>query len=108
MMQCSDCEHFSRGPHGELRFTCDPFSNVKEPECLVKWQLIKIDMMVRAYQVTAEMYKRMAPLQEKIFRHMEQEIDDIDEGESWKRPDDEEDADPFEDDDGSTGEQSGF
>ncbi|HUW81221.1 MAG TPA: hypothetical protein VMZ31_00325 [Phycisphaerae bacterium] len=102
MIQCSDCEHFARGPHGQLRFTCDPFSNVREPECLVKWQLIKIDMMVRAYQVTAEMYKRMAPLQEKIFRHMESEIDDIDEAESWKHPDDEDDADPFKDDDGPT------
>ena len=104
MMQCSECEHFVRGPHGQLRFTCDPFSNIKEPECLVKWQLIKIDMMVRAYQATVEIYKRMAPLQEKIFRHMEQEIDDIDEAESWKHPDDQdEDDDPFRDDDGTAG-----
>ena len=94
MIQCNECEHFARGPHGQLRFTCDPFSNIKEPECLVKWQLIKIDMMVRAYQATVEIYKRMAPLQEKIFRHMEQEIDDIDEAESWKHPDDEDEERP--------------
>ena len=84
MIQCSQCEYFMRGPAGQIGFKCDPFSNIKEPECLQKWQLIKIDLMVRSYQATVEMYKRLAPLQEKMFRHMEREIDDIDEAESWK------------------------
>lgn len=100
MIQCKDCEHFVRGTAGQVGFTCDPFSTIKEPECLVKWQLIKIDMqlarletMVRAYQATLDMYKRLAPLQEKMFRHMEREINDIDEAESWKQDYDEPDDD---------------
>ncbi|UCD28129.1 MAG: hypothetical protein JSV03_13690 [Planctomycetota bacterium] len=91
MIQCQDCEFFVRGPKGQLGFKCDPFSNIKEPECLMKWQLIKVDLMVRAYQATLQMYQRLAPLQEKMFRHMEQEIDDIEEADRWKYGLDEED-----------------
>ncbi len=84
MIQCDKCEYFIRGPGGQIGFKCDPFKNIKEPECLVKWQLIKIDMMVRSYQATLEMYRRLAPLQEKMFRQMEREIDDVDEADRWK------------------------
>ena len=93
MIQCSDCEFFQRAPDGTVTFRCDPFSNVKEPECLVKWQLLKLDTMVRSYQATLQMYERLAPMQEKMFRHMEKEIDDMDESESWRdslRDDDDE------------------
>jgi hypothetical protein len=92
MLQCSECEHFVRGAPGQIRLTCDPFSTIKEPECLAKWQLIKIDLMVQAYHATLDMYRRLAPLQEKMFRHMEREIDDIDEADRWKL--DDEDGEP--------------
>lgn len=92
MMQCKDCEYFVQGPAGQFTLRCDPFSTIKEPECLAKWQLLridaqlaKLDMMVRAYQATLDMYKRLAPLQEKMFRHMEREIDEADDADSWKR-----------------------
>jgi len=84
MIQCEECEFFIRGSAGQVGFKCDPFSSVKEPECIMKWQLIKIDTMVRAYQATLEMYRKLAPLQEKMFKHMEQEIDDVDEADRWK------------------------
>ena len=94
MIQCHECELFVQGPKGQVGFKCDPFKNVKEAECIMKWQLIKIDLMVRAYQATLQMYQRLAPLQEKMFRHMEQEIDDIDEADRWKYGlDDEENGD---------------
>jgi len=99
MIQCSECEYFVRSPDGRLGFRCDPFSTIKEPECLLKWQLIKIDQsgrkldrLVAAYEATVEMYKRLVPLQEKVIRHMEREIQELEEGESWKYGyDDEED-----------------
>lgn len=91
MIQCSECEFFVRGPGGQAGFRCDPFTNIKEPECLQKWQLVKIDMMVRAYQATLAVYNRLAPIQEKMFRQMEREMDDMDEAESWKRTEDDED-----------------
>ena len=93
MIQCNQCEHFQRGPGGQIRLTCDPFSTIKEPECLNKWQLIKIDLMVQAYHATLDMYRRLAPLQEKMFRHMEREIDDADEADRWKIDDDPTDPD---------------
>ncbi len=106
MIQCKDCEYFVRGPAGQMAFQCDPFSTIKEPECLVKHQLLridaqlaKLDAMVRAYQATLDMYRRLAPLQEKMFRHMEREIDEAEEADSWKyrdeaeEQDDEDDAD---------------
>ena len=37
------------------------------------------------------MYRRFAPLQEKLFKHMEREIDDVDEADRWKQNDEEDD-----------------
>lgn len=91
MIQCKDCEYLVRGPGDQMTFNCDPFATIKESECLLKWQLlrvdaqlVKLDTMVRAYQATLQMYKRIAPLQEKMIKHMEREIDEVEEADSWK------------------------
>jgi len=99
MIQCQDCEFFHRNERGEISFSCDPFRNIKEPYCLMKWQLIKINQMVASYQATLEYYRKLAPLQEKMFKVMEQEIDEMNEAEKWKLS--EEDEDPEEDQDKS-------
>jgi hypothetical protein len=98
MIECKDCEFFVQGPQGQIGFKCNPFVNIKEPECLHKWQIVKIDAvaakvdtMVRAYQATLAVYERLAPLQEKMFKHMEREIEDMEEADGWKyEPEDEE------------------
>ena len=36
MIQCKECEFFHPGPDGQIGFRCDPFSTVKEPECLAE------------------------------------------------------------------------
>ena len=87
MIQCSQCEYFARGPAGEVRLTCDPFSTIKEPQCLDKWQFVRIDMMVQAYQATLAVYRRLAPMQEKMFQHMEREMEGMDEADRWKLDD---------------------
>ena len=84
MIQCEKCEFFRRGSGGEISFTCDPFGNIKEPECLVKWQLIKINQMVASYHATLSYYRKLAPMQEKMFKIMEREMDDLGEAEKWK------------------------
>ncbi len=84
MIQCKDCELFHRSDSGQIAFRCDPFTNVREPECLVKWQLIKLNQMVAAYQSTLEYYHKLAPMQEKMFKVMEREIDDMNESEKWR------------------------
>jgi hypothetical protein len=91
MIQCLDCEFFHRTPDGSPHLTCDPFATIKEPECLQKWQLVRINVMVQAHQATLDMYRRFAPLQEKMFRHMEREIDEADQADRWKQDDDEDD-----------------
>lgn len=96
MIQCCDCEHFHRDGAGNVQLSCNPFVNIKEPECVTKWQLIKLDTMVQSYQATLEMYKRLAPMQEKMFRHMEREMDDVDEADRWKEGYNDDD---FDDDD---------
>lgn len=88
MIQCKDCQHFRRGERGEIAFSCDPFSNIVEPECLAKWQLIKINQMVANYQSMLEYYRKLAPLQEKMFKVVEREIDDMNESEKWKTSED--------------------
>jgi len=97
MIQCSDCEFFSLAPDGKPKLLCNPYSNIKEPDCLVKWQLVKLDTMVEAYMSTVEIYRRLAPLQERMFRHMEQELDDADQADAWKYASPEEDNDEEED-----------
>ena len=84
MIQCQDCHYFRRKEDGEISFSCDPFSTIVEPECLMKWQLIKINQMVASYQATLEYYRKLAPLQEKMFKVMEREIDAMDESDKWK------------------------
>jgi hypothetical protein len=80
-MECELCE---LGPDGRRTFKCDPFSNIKEPECLAKWQLIRLDMLVAAQQHMLKWYGKLAPLQDKIFKYMQRELEDMDESESWK------------------------
>ena len=91
MIQCDQCEFCRRNDSGEVSFSCDPFRNIKEPECLAKWQLIKINQMVSAYQATLEYYRKLAPMQEKMFKVMEREIDDMNEAEKWRIAEEDED-----------------
>ena len=89
MIQCEECEFFHRSDSGEVGFACDPFKNIKEPECLAKWQLLKTNQMVAAYQSTLNYYHKLAPMQEKMFKVMEREIDDMSESDKWKVEEDE-------------------
>jgi hypothetical protein len=97
MVQCEQCEFCSPGPDGRKVFTCDPFSNVKEPECVAKWQLMRLEMLLTTYQDMVRWYGRLAPLQDKIFKFVQREITDMDESDHWKA--DHEDPDPPEDPD---------
>jgi hypothetical protein len=74
-------------------FRCDPFLNVKEPECVAKWQLIRLDMLVASYQGMLQWYEKLAPIQDKLFKYMQREIEDINESDKWKleNPEDPED-----------------
>ena len=98
MIQCEQCEYFRRGPNGAVQFACDPFSTIKEPECLQKWELLKLTQLVTGYQKTLAFYDKLAPMQEKMFRMMESEMDDLDESNSWKQQDDDEFDDDVDDD----------
>ena len=84
MIQCKDCELYELGENGQRSFRCDPFCNIKEPECLAKWQLIRLDMLVSSYQGMLQWYRKMEPMQNKIFKYMQHEIDSMDESEKWK------------------------
>jgi hypothetical protein len=93
MIQCKDCEHYEIGPDNKRIFKCDPFNNIKEPECLNKWQLLRLDMLVSSYQSMLGWYGKMAPLQDKIFKYVQKEMNDIEDSDSWKI--DPEEDDPF-------------
>lgn len=99
MIQCSQCEFFQRSPSGQMQFRCDPFGTIKEPECLIKWQILKLseadqklERIVTAYEATLAMHKRLEPLQEKMMRHMEREIDEAEDADSWKYEEDDPDT----------------
>jgi len=87
MIECKDCEFCETGPDGRRVFKCDPFSNIVEPECLAKWQLIRLDMLVSSYQSMLAFQTKFAPLQDKILKYMQREIEDLDESDKWKYDD---------------------
>jgi hypothetical protein len=89
MIQCKDCEFCDIEPGGRRNFKCDPFTNIKEPECIAKWQLIRLDMLLASYQGMLKWYGKLAPLQDKIIKYMQREINELDETESWKLDTDE-------------------
>lgn len=78
------------GPGNQRAFKCDPFINVKEPECIAKWQLIRLDMLLASYRGMQQWQQKLAPLQDKIFKYMQREIEDVDETEKWKYNEDDE------------------
>ena len=96
MLQCSQCEFFSRRPDGSPVLKCDPFSNIKEPHCLDKWQVYHLLTSSKAQQAMQSVYERLAPLQEKMFQHMEREIDETEDADRWKYGGDDDDLDEFE------------
>jgi len=93
MLCCQDCEFFRKLPDGSPELSCDPFSTIKEPECLQKWQVAQLGVIARSHQETLDMHARLAPLQEKMFRYMEREIDETEESQQWKYQGDDDDAD---------------
>ncbi|HNY79764.1 MAG: hypothetical protein RBS72_15165 [Sedimentisphaerales bacterium] len=99
MIQCNQCEFCEIGPDGHRVFKCDPFSNIKEPECLAKWQLIRLDMLVASYQSMLKSYGRLAPLQDKIFKYVQREINEMEESESWRVDPEDPDSAPEDRDD---------
>ncbi len=90
MIQCKDCEFYEMGPDGRKTFKCDPFTNIKEDACIEKWQLIRLDMLLASYQNMLRFQAKFAPLQDKILNYMKREIEGMDESDSWKADEDEE------------------
>ncbi|MBW2409996.1 MAG: hypothetical protein JRF72_09385 [Deltaproteobacteria bacterium] len=84
MIQCRDCEYFEQDENGRRTFRCDPFTCIKEPECLMKWQLLRLDLLVSHYQNMLLGQQKMAPLQEKILKYMKRELDDMEDADRWK------------------------
>ena len=97
MIQCKDCEFYESGSNGQRAFKCDPFSTIKETECLAKWQLIRLDMLVASYQSMSKLQSKMAPLQDKMFKYMNRELDDMDETDKWKIDDENQNEDDQDD-----------
>lgn len=96
MIQCKDCELCKTTAEGARTFLCDPFLNIKESECIQKWQLIRLDMLLATYNRMQGWQQKMAPLQDKIFKYMEREIGEIDESDKWKVDDEENEDEPDE------------
>ena len=93
MIECKDCEFCEIGSDGRRTFKCDPFVNIKEPECIAKWQLIRLDTLTATYQAMLKFQEKMAPLQDKVLKYMQREIEGMDESDRWKLEDEDQDQD---------------
>ena len=96
MIQCSECEFFRKGPNGEVALACDPFSTIKESDCLMKWQLASANQLLALYRATLSANSQAAPMIQKMFKFMEREIDDVNEADKWKADEDEDEWSPDE------------
>ena len=86
-MQCKDCEFSKVTSTGKRIFLCDPFENIVESQCIIKWQLIKIDQLLDAQSRQLRSQVSMAPLQSKIMKYIEREIQDLEDSDDWKLKD---------------------
>ena len=59
-----------------------------------KWQILRLDYLVSQYQRMISSQQKMAPIQDKIFKYVKRELEDIDEADSWKTTD-EDDEYPY-------------
>ena len=85
MLQCEGCEYFFRDEAtGRITLRCDPFRTIKEPACVQKWQLLRLDALLQIQQSTMRWYQKLGPMQEKMFEMMKREIEDLDDADSWK------------------------
>ncbi len=98
MTNCKDCQFCTIDESGRMQFKCNPFGNIIEPECLQKWTLLKMDVLLRGQQAMvnnqqalAQQQGRFGPMQDKLMKYIEREIDDIDESDKWKVDDDDDD-----------------
>ena len=94
MIQCTECEYFQQEPDGRRVFRCDPFVNIKEPECLMKWQLLRLDLLVSHSNSMLAGQQKIAPMQDKLFKYVKRELDDIDEADRWKIDEEDDDDTP--------------
>jgi hypothetical protein len=95
MIQCKDCELCEINADGQKTFHCDPFGNIKEPACIQKWQLIRLDMLTASYQKMMLWYEKMTPMQNKIYKFIQQQIDETNEADKWKLDDEDQDSPDF-------------
>lgn len=84
MIQCKDCDLCEITANGATIFRCNPFENIKEPECVNKWMLMKLDILLSGQMKMLYDHNRLAPIQDKIIKYMEREIGDMEESDSWK------------------------
>ncbi len=94
MIQCAQCDLCEMGPDGRKVFKCDPFCNIKEAECIAKWQLIRLDMLLASYQSMLKWYSKLGPLQDKMLKYVQREINEMEQSEGWKFEPEEQDEDP--------------
>ncbi len=52
MLRCEDCEFFNRAPDGSPILACDPFSTIKEVECLAKWQVAHLMSISQSHEAS--------------------------------------------------------
>lgn len=65
----------------------------------MKWQLMRLDMLLSTQEALFRNNEKLAPLQDKLIRYVEKEIDDIDDADSWKYGDEDIDDDYDDEDD---------
>ena len=87
MLQCQDCEFGKELPDGGIDLTCDPARNIKEPECLTKWQILLLQNIRRDSALVAEVMpelKTWLSLVGPLAIHANDQITEREKSDDWK------------------------
>ena len=95
MIQCTECEFFEMTADGKKILKCDPCASIKEPECLAKLQLFRLDILIAGYQGMMASQRKLAPVQDKLLRYVQRELEDLDEADKWKIDEEDEGLNPL-------------
>ena len=56
---------------------------------------MRLDMLVSGYRSMLGWYEEMGPMQNKLFKYVQHELDGLDESDGWKQNEDEDEENDF-------------
>jgi hypothetical protein len=50
----------------------------------MKWQILRLDLLLKHSRMNMSWQHKMSPIQDKILKYIQRELDDLDDADQWK------------------------